>query len=49
MAKWVRKVDALPGGGEANTYYDFVGPGLLAGKSSVDNDVALTINSYHDS
>ena len=29
-AKWVRielrKVETLPGGGEANTYYDFVGP-----------------------
>ena len=29
-AKWVRielrKVETLPGGGETNTYYDFVGP-----------------------
>ena len=29
-AKWVRielrKVETLPGAGEANTYYDFVGP-----------------------
>lgn len=49
-AKWVRielrKVETLPGGGPANTFYDFVGPSPVSLWSTSDEYSLLRSVSY---